>query len=74
MKASDRYLKIVRWSDEDHCYVGTCPGFMLGGVHGSDEIAVYRDLCTVVNEWIEELQRDGEPLPEPTIDRVAVEF
>ena len=36
MKASDRYLKIVEWSDEDGCYVGTCPGLMLGGVHGDD--------------------------------------
>ncbi len=26
MRPSDRYLKIVEWSDEDQCYVGTCPG------------------------------------------------
>lgn len=26
MKKSDRYLKIVEWSEEDQCYVGTCPG------------------------------------------------
>ena len=30
MKKSDRYLKIVEWSEEDQCYVGTCPGLMLG--------------------------------------------
>ena len=34
MKPSDRYLKIVEWSDEDGCCVGTCPGLMLGGVQG----------------------------------------
>ena len=34
MKKRDRYLKMVEWSEEDRCYVGTCPGLMLGGVHG----------------------------------------
>lgn len=66
MKASDRYLKIVEWSEEDGCYVGTCPGLMLGGVHGDDETQVYRELCEVVDEWIRIYAEDGEPLPEPT--------
>lgn len=35
MKPSDRYLKIVEWSERDGCYAGTCPGLMLGGIHGS---------------------------------------
>jgi hypothetical protein len=35
MKSSDRYLKLVEWSDEDGCYVGRCPELMLGGVHGT---------------------------------------
>jgi len=34
MKNSDRYLKIVEWSEEDQCYVGTCPGLFYGGCHG----------------------------------------
>jgi predicted HicB family RNase H-like nuclease len=66
MKASDRYLKIVEWSEEDGCYVGTCPGLMLGGVHGQNEAKVYRELCDVVDEWIRIYEEDGEPLPEPT--------
>ena len=66
MKRSDRYLKIVEWSEEDQCYVGTCPGLMLGGVHGQDETKVYRELCQAVDEWIEIYERDGEPLPEAT--------
>ena len=43
MKKSDRYLKIVEWSDEDNCYIGRAPGLMLGGVHGDDETKVYSD-------------------------------
>jgi hypothetical protein len=36
MKTSNHYLKIVEWSEEDQCYVGTCPGLMRGGIHGDD--------------------------------------
>ncbi len=66
MKPSDRYLKIVEWSEEDQCYVGTCPGLMRGGVHGDDEAKVYRELCRVVDEWTGICGEDGEPLPEAT--------
>lgn len=69
MKKTDHYLKIVEWSDEDQCYVGRLPGFSLGGVHGDDEIEVYRELCSVLDEWIEVLEKDGEPLPPPTAGR-----
>ncbi len=66
MKASDQYLKIVEWSEEDQCYVGTCPGLMLGGIHGHDEADVYRELCEAVDEWIQIQKEDGDPLPDPT--------
>lgn len=66
MKASDRYLKIVEWSGEDRCYVGTCPGLMLGGIHGDDEAKVYAELCRAVEEWIAIHAADGLPLPTPT--------
>ena len=56
----------MEWSDEDRCYIGTCPGLFLGGVHGDDEAKVYRELCQVVEEWIKIYQEDNEPLPEPT--------
>jgi predicted HicB family RNase H-like nuclease len=69
MKDSDRYLKIVEWSDEDGCYVGTCPGLMLGGVHGEEEAVVYRELCQVVDEWVLICAKDGEPLPPATTGR-----
>lgn len=61
MKKSGKYLKIVEWSEEDQCYIGTCPGLMIGGVHGDDEAKVYKELCQVVEEWIEIYEKDGEP-------------
>ncbi|MCK4306306.1 MAG: toxin-antitoxin system HicB family antitoxin, partial [Candidatus Eisenbacteria sp.] len=66
MKPSDRYLKIVEWSEEDQCYVGTCPSLMHGGVHGDDEAKVYRQLCQVVEEWLCIYEEDGDELPEAT--------
>lgn len=66
MKASDRYLKLVEWSEADRCYVGSCPGLMLGGIHGDDEMKVYRELCQAVNEWIAICRKDGVPLPPGT--------
>jgi predicted HicB family RNase H-like nuclease len=70
MKPTDRYLKIVEWSEEDGCYVGTCPGLMIGGVHGADEASVYAELCDVVEEWIRVLEEDGELLPPGTAGKV----
>jgi predicted HicB family RNase H-like nuclease len=69
MKPGDEYLKIVQWSEEDGCYVGTCPGVLRGGVHGADETAVYKELCEVVAETIELYKNDTRPLPKPTSTR-----
>jgi len=66
MKKSDRYLKIVEWSEKDQCYVGRAPGLMLGGVHGKDEIKVYEELCHVIEEWIDIYEQDREKLPPTT--------
>ena len=65
MKKSDRYIKIVKWSEQDDCYVGSCPSLMLGGVHGDNEMKVYRELCDVVEEWIKNGELYGEALPKP---------
>jgi predicted RNase H-like HicB family nuclease len=66
MKDSNRYAKIVEWSDEDACYVGSAPGLMLGGCHGDDERQVFEELCQIVEETIERYRQDGRPLPPPT--------
>jgi predicted HicB family RNase H-like nuclease len=66
MKASDRFLKIVEWSDEDQCYVGSVPGWIGPCCHGDDEAEVYKELCDVVAEWIDIYEKEGRPLPPPT--------
>lgn len=66
---SARYAKIVEWSDEDRCYVGSSPGLLYGGCHGDDERKVFNELCDVVEETIALYHRDGKPLPPPTSNR-----
>src|SRR5688572_12127420 len=36
MKEGARYVKIVEWSEEDDCFIGSCPGLLFGGCHGDD--------------------------------------
>lgn len=66
MKEGARYVKIVEWSDEDQCFVGSCPGLLYGGCHGSDEQTVFAELCEIVDETIELYRKDGKPLPPAT--------
>jgi len=66
MKDSARYVKIVEWSDEDQCFVGSCPGLFYGGCHGDDEQAVFAELCKIVEETIELYKKDNKPLPPAT--------
>ena len=69
MKDSDRYVKIVEWSEADQCYVGSSPGLIYGGCHGPDEAEVFRELCEVVEETIDLLNSAGKPLPPATSGR-----
>ena len=57
---SDHYLKIVEWSEEDNCYIGTSPGLFLGGVHGGNQADVFLELCDVIEEVV--VLFESEPL------------
>jgi hypothetical protein len=65
MKAQDKYLKFVRWEEDDQTYVGYCPDlFPWGGVcHAPTEKDAYRKLCLLVHEEVDSLQKDGKKLP-----------
>ena len=65
MAKGDRYLKVVAWSDEDKCLIGTCPQLIYGGSYGDDAQLVFAELCELVEEAIETLQEAGKPLPQP---------
>ena len=72
MAKGDRYVKVVEWSDEDKCFVGTCPQLMYGGSYGDDATKVFVELCEMVEEAIETLEEAGKPLPQPLSGREFV--
>ena len=67
MKDSDRYAKVVEWSEEDQCYVGSAPGLVHGGCHGPDQQAVFKELCEIVEEAVALYRQDNKPLPPSTV-------
>ncbi len=69
MNKTNRYVKIVEWSEEDHCFVGSCPGLFYGGCHGSDEKQVFAELCDIVQETIEIYHQQGKLLPPTTASK-----
>jgi predicted RNase H-like HicB family nuclease len=66
MNENYRYVKIVEWSDEDDCFVGSCPGLFFGGCHGNDEKQVFAELCEIVKDTIELYMQQGKFLSPPT--------
>lgn len=62
---ADVYEKIIVWSDEDQVFIGMCPELFYGGVHGDDSVEVFKELCEVVDEWVEIFKKDGKSLPAP---------
>lgn len=66
MKDRVKYAKIIEWSKEDQCYVGSAPGLILGGGHGDDEQQVFAEPCQIVEEAIELYRQDNKPLPPAT--------
>ncbi len=69
MKDSARYTKIIEWSDEDQCYVGSAPGLIFGGCDGDDEKEVFNELCQIVEDAIEIYKKERRALPPPTSGR-----
>ena len=61
--------KIIEWSEENQCFVGSCPSLFYGGCHGADEKQVFAELCGIVEEVITLYQQDGKPLPPVTAGR-----
>lgn len=68
VKDSARYVKRAEWSDEDQCFVGSCPGVISPCSHGTDEVAVYR-LCEIVDEWLKVICAEDGTLPVWTVGR-----
>ncbi len=74
MKTRDQYIKLVEWSEEDQCYVGSIPGWIGQCCHGENEEKVYHELCQIVDEWIEIYKNENLNLPTPTNKKYSGKF
>jgi len=74
VKERDKYLKIVEWSEEDNCYIGSVPGWIGKCCHGDDEMKVYQEVCEVIDEWIELYKKEGRSLPPPSNKKYSGKF
>jgi len=63
MNQGDKYVKIVEWSEQDNCFIGSCPELFYGGCHGRDAKQVFAELCDIVHETIQLYEQDGKSLP-----------
>lgn len=66
MQTKDKYLKLVEWSNVEQMYIGRIPGIAIREIKGNDEVSVYRELCGVLDNWIEVHATDADKLPDAT--------
>ena len=59
MTANTEQNGVVEWSEEDECFIGSCPGIIGPCCHGDDEGEVYRELRQIIGEWLEIEKQDG---------------
>jgi predicted RNase H-like HicB family nuclease len=69
MSPADKYVKIVEWSEEDHCFIGSCPELFYGGCHGTDARGVFDELCRIVEEQLALYEQEGKEIPAPMSGR-----
>ena len=68
------YLKVIEWSDEDHCFIGSAPPLIGPCCHGKTEAEVMKQLILIVQEWIDIYHQDGKSLPHPKSGKYSGKF
>ena len=63
MEDKKTFLKVVEWSNEDDCFIGSVPGWIGKCCHGKNEIEVFIQLTEILSEWIEIYKKEKLPLP-----------
>ena len=65
VKLARRYPRIIRWSEEDSCYIGSLPDLDGDCTHGDtpEEVAANLDECAEI--YVADTLEEGLSLPEP---------
>ena len=65
-RPAGRYVKMVKWSDEDGCFIGSAPPLIGQCCHGQTENEVLRQLGVIVEDVLEMKLKYGDPIPAST--------
>ncbi len=63
--AARDYLRVVEWSREDRCFLGSAPPLIGRCCHGPTEAHVLKQLKRIVDDWIRLADAEGLRLPPP---------
>ncbi len=69
-KLSARYPRVIEWSDEDNCYIGSAPPLVGQCCHGDTEVEVAKQLAAIVEDLVEDVidgKMTAPALPEDKI-------
>ena len=73
MKAINRYLIRIYWSDDDEAYVAEVPALPGCVAHGSTMQQALKSINTAMSLWLESARRHGDPIPEPDLARDEIQ-
>jgi|GEM_PF-96668 len=68
------YLKVIEWSNEDKCFIGSAPPLIGPCCHGKTEAEVLPQLSKIVQEWIDIYNEEGRSLPSTGIGEYSGKF
>ena len=69
MANKDHYTYRVTWSAEDNEYIGLCAEFPSLSWLADSQPAALVGIIQVVADVVADMERNGEPVPEPIADR-----
>lgn len=60
------FSMVIKWSDEDECFISVCPEFGTGvSAHGKTPEKAARELSIAIGLVVESCIEDGLPIPKP---------
>lgn len=65
----NRYTYRVEWSLEDEAFIGRCLEFPSLAAHGSTHQEALKEITFIVEDVVEDLKKQKEPVPEPFGER-----
>ncbi|NES17581.1 MAG: type II toxin-antitoxin system HicB family antitoxin [Symploca sp. SIO3E6] len=65
----EHYTYRVTWSQEDQEYVGLCAEFPSLSYLDESRVAAFEGICNLIEEILEDMEANGEPIPEPIADK-----